>query len=261
MIEVDGVVDRIRESMNELTLSGELAVFSEDFEDLFSSEFSDQDIRDRALDGARFISARIRARHQEENLRQLSSTNAGEIDLSNDRIIPDPRTDNVQPMIRALPTRMSVGGESAQRRTLLGNMKIESTGQSATASEPAFVYQDYELIVEQGAGTGDATIYVVDLLEPTNATFDGDKWTFNDGGTSKLPLPQELKEAIVQYVLSTAFATLREVNLSTLARRKMIQEMRPYALPRAIEEQEDLLLPDPEEVGVDVDVNNPNDDN
>jgi hypothetical protein len=231
MISVDDTVDEVRKTLDEVTLSGDLAVYAEDFEDLFSSEFSDEDLRDRVLDGARYISARIRSRYQPDNVREVDSSTTGEIDLTNDRIIDDPRGDDVQPMIRLLNTRVEVGGNEAQRRTLLGNDKIESTGRAATASEPAYVYEDFEFIVEQGGGGGTAKVDIVELLEPTNATFDGVNWTYNSGGTSKVPLISSLQEALVQYVVYGCYITLRQSELAQFAKERMFQEIRPYALP------------------------------
>lgn len=233
MIEIDETVSEVRKQLDEVTLTGDLAVFAEDFEDLFSSEFSDDDLRDRVLDGSRYLAARVRARYQPDNVRQLSSGNTGEIDTSNDRVIPDPRGDNVKPMIRLLPTRVEIGSNEAQRRTLLGNQKIEDTGRAASADEPAFVYQDFEFITEQGGGSGTVTADVVDLIVPTNASFDGVSWTYNDGGTSEVPLPGVLQEAIVQYVVYSCFLTLRSPDMAQFARGRMISELEPYALPGA----------------------------
>jgi hypothetical protein len=231
MISIDETVSEVRKQLDEVTLTGDLAVYAQEFEDLFSSEFSDDDLRDRVLDGARYLSARVRARYQPDNVRQLSSGNAGEITPSEDRILDDPRGDNVQPMIRVLPTRVEIGGNEAQRRTLLGNEKIEDTGRSATASEPAYAYQDFEFIPEQGGGTGNVTADVVDLVKPTNASFDGVSWTYNDGGTSEVPLPELLQEALVQYVVRSCFLTLRAPDMAKFARRRMVNELGPYALP------------------------------
>lgn len=241
MIGIDDTVNDVREAMDEVTLTGDLAVYAQDYEDLFSSEFSDQDLRDRVLDGARFLSARIRARYQPDNVREVDSTTTGEIDLSNDRILDDPRGDNVQPMIRLLQTRVEGGGNEAQRRTLLGNQKIEDTGRAATGSEPAYVYQDFEFIFEKGSATNTVTADVVDLLKPTNASFDGVSWTYNDGGTSEVPLPAILQEALVQYVLYGCYVTLRVEEMAQFAWDRLITEIRPYALPGAFgtRDQED----------------------
>lgn len=74
---------------------------------------------------------------------------------------------------------------------------------------------------------------MVDLLEPTNVSFDGVSYTYNDGGTSKVPLPEVLKEALIQYVVYSCFLTLRETDMAEFARNRMITELGPYALPGA----------------------------
>lgn len=231
MIEIDDTVSEVRQKLDETKIAGNLSVYEEDYDDIFSSKFSDQDLRDRVLDGARFISARVKSMHQPDNVRELSSNTTGEIDTSNNKIVNDPNGDNIQPIIRVLNSRVEVGGTDAQRRTLLGNQKIEDTGRAATESEPAYVYEDFEFIVEQGSGTGDVTVDAVNLIEPTNASFDGVAWTYNDGGTSEVPLPDFLQEALVQYVAYTCYATIRASEMAKFARNKMIEEVAPYALP------------------------------
>jgi hypothetical protein len=142
--------------------------------------------------------------------------------------------DEVQPFIRLLQTRVEAGSYQVERRTLRGNMKLEATGRSATEEEPAYVYEDYEFIVEQGSGSNTVMADVVSLLEPTNATFDGTTWTFNDGGTSQVPLSSHLREALVQYVAYTCFVTMDQSELAEYARSKMMREIAPHALPGAI---------------------------
>lgn len=248
MISIDDTVGEIRRQLDEITLSGDLAVYANEFEDLFSSEFSDNDLRDRVVDGARFIAARVRANYQTDNIRTLSSNNSGEIEKGSDRIVPDPRAENVQPFIRLLSTRVeAVGGfgtnviqsRQAQRRTLLGNEKIEATGRAASQEEPAYVYEDYEFIFEQGSGTEAAEAAVVDMIVPTYASFNGTSYTYNDGGTSEVPLPEMMQEALVQYVISGCFMTLASPEQAQRARQKMFSELRPFLLPGTLGAEQD----------------------
>lgn len=243
MIGIDDTVDQVRKELDEVTLSGDLAVYAQEFEDLFSSEFGDEDLRDRVLDGARYLAARVRARYQTDNVRRIDSDTTGEIDFANNRILDDPVADGVTPMIRLLAASVQFedqnGEWEAQRRTMLGNEKIEDTGRAATANEPAFVYQDYEFVFEKGSGSGRATADVVELIQPTNASFDGVSWTYNDGGTSRVPLPEILQEALIQYVIYSCFLTLQEPEMAEFSRNRMISELSPYALPGAFGQQQE----------------------
>lgn len=237
-IEIDATVEKVREALDEEVYVNDLAVYPEDFNTPIYSDFSTDDLRNRVVDGARYIAARVRAQHQPDNVRAVDSNTAGEIDLTNDRILDDPNGDDLTPMIRLLEDRVEVGGTDAQRRTLLKNMYLESTGREATSSYPVFVYEDFEFIVEQGSGSGDATADVVDLIFPTDgaggeASFDGVSFTWNENGKSKVPLPSFLENALVLYVVHSCFVSLRKPDLAQRTKQKMLNEMVSYSLNRS----------------------------
>lgn len=229
MINLSGLVGEVRRALDEVTLDGDLAVYATQMEDLFSSTFSDEDLRDRILDATRYIAARVRARYLDELI--------SEVDPADSDVLYTYTGNSQNPFLRLLNSRVEVNGVEAERRTVRGNEKIEATGQAATPVSPAYVYEDY-LFFTAGNPGGTVTADVVEVpVFTTSGSFDGETWT-TDGSTT-VPLRGMFKEAIVQYVVSSCFITMGLGEEATMARQKMNDEIGPYLLPMALVGAED----------------------
>jgi hypothetical protein len=229
-ITVAPMIRDVRRALDEVTLTGELTVFAAGMQDLLSAEFSEEDIEDRLLDGARYVAARVRAAH----LRELHMT----INPTSGVLL------NTTSFYRMLGTRVAVSGKTAQRRTLRSHTRIEDGGgRAATANEPAYVFEDFEFVANAGTGdyssddrdgsnnpillTGAAAV-VVRVPTFDGATFNGVNWS---GSTKTLAIDGRMREAIIQYAVASCFMTKAMRELALAARQNMNRELQPYFLP------------------------------
>lgn len=205
------IITKIRRNLDEVTLTGELVVTDEDMNDLASSNFSDTDLEDRILDAARYIAARVKAVHI-PNL--LISVTPQDFDLQSP----------VQ-ILRLVGSRVyaqNTSGEDvlAMRRTFASHLKLENRGGlAADENNPVYVYQDFELLIDNGADHSGTPRSAQAVSVPTSLS-------------DVTGMPDKFEAALIQHVVMSCFETLRMGELSKAARNRLMRELQPYLLIR-----------------------------
>lgn len=237
MIVLQEVVDEVRLALDEYSLSDNLTQFDANLEDSASSNFSDEDIQDRALDGARYIAARCNASSLQDLVATINPTDADALTPIGDGGVN--ATD--YPFLRMLGSRIDYNGAKADRRTFAGH--LSAGGLAPTDSSPVWIFEDMEFMMgitsgnvssQDGAATANVNAKVVyvpvfyDADETTRSAYNGVTYT----SPSRIPLDEKFKAAIVYYVLSSCFQTKREVQLAGQYRKNMFSEIAPYARPQ-----------------------------
>jgi hypothetical protein len=224
-LPVDDLVRDVRRLLDEITMDGEVTALASEYTDTFSSNFSDEEIENWLLDGARFIAARTRANFLPELITTINPTNPDAI---------NPATGaEYYPFLRFLPTRFKLSNVKALRRTLREYLKEDSAEYSA--SEPVYIAQDYEIIIagnteysSDGTKAPVATAGVVSVPRfGGGGVFDGITWT---GAGKTLPLDARLREALLQYAASSAFL-VKGKQEAVSAWKRMVDLVSPYAMP------------------------------
>lgn len=184
MISIAEVITDVRRAVNEFTLNNESIAFDADMEDRASSNFSDEDIADRALDTARAIAARVRAAHLTDPAVTYSTTGrSGLVQVINPTVkaqMTPPGDNNTAeyPFTRLLASRVLLDSATADRRSM--NAHIMSSGLEPTVSKPVFVYSDHEFVMAT-SNTKSTSSHPPGAL-PTLDPWDG---TGADPGTAK----------------------------------------------------------------------------
>lgn len=237
MIVLQEVVDEVRLALDEYSLSDNLTQFDANLEDSASSNFSDEDIQDRSLDGARYIAARCTASSLQNLVDTINPTDSDALTPIGDGGVN--ATD--YPFLRLLGSRVDYNGALADRRTFAGH--LSAGGLAPTDAYPIYVFEDMEFLMsitsgdvssEDPSATANVNAKVVkvpmfyDSDETTISTYDGVTWT----SPSRIPLDDKFKAAIVYYVLSSCFQTKREVQLAAQYRKNMFDEVAPYLRPQ-----------------------------
>ena len=235
MIQVSEVLNEVRLALDEFNLSDNLVQFDANLEDSASSNFSDADLQDRMLDGARYLAARCRASALQGLVATVNPTDPEVL------IPPGDGGDSNYPILRLLGSRVDYNGASADRRTFAGH--IVGTGLTPTDAAPTYVFEDMEFMMtitsgdkssEDGSATANVNAKVVSVPffyaadETTLTTYNGVDYT----SPSRLPLDDKFKAAVVYYVLSSCLQTKREAELAVQYRQNMFAEIAPYLRPQ-----------------------------
>lgn len=267
MISISEVITDVRRAIDEFTLAGESVAFDADMEDRASSNFSDEDIADRALDVARAISARCRAAHLiDPAVTYATSGRSGLVQQVNptDGAVMEPIGDGSDanyPFSRLLASRVFLDSATADRRAM--NAHILSTGLEPTVAKPVYVYSDHEFLMATSAsdttsshpvnvgdvdvwdggvgdpGTAKASVVMVPMLVNTDAPIgdipamsaNGVQWLAAGSWlTSNLGIPMDSKfyRPIVNGVLSSCYLTTRKPELAVAYRGRMMSEIAEY---------------------------------
>jgi len=64
--DIDELVSQVRKELDEVTLAGERVQTDTDLADTASSNFSDESLKDRLMDGTRYVVARVRSQYLED---------------------------------------------------------------------------------------------------------------------------------------------------------------------------------------------------
>lgn len=219
---ISDLIKEVRRGLDQVTLSGTQVATDTDLEDTAASNFSDEDIKDRLIDGTRFIVSRVKAQHIPNFVTTLSPS-----DLS----VPMDKT--APYVLRLLAGRTEIAGTPATRRTFASHRKLESSGRAASSNHPVFVFEDMELLMSDGGAGGTETAHYV-RVPGRNVAQDG---TSNDPYADITQLPDKFRAPLIQYVLSSCFTTLRRGGLANAAKKRMYADIKPYLLPRATEQQ------------------------
>lgn len=256
MIDILDIETRVRRALDEYTLSGEFIGTDTDFEDVLSSEFSTEDIFDRAMDSARYIAARVRASH----LRDLVST----VNLTDEtKLVP---SGGAIPFYRVLISRvrLDVGGTEyyAQRRTFGAHASL--SGRVADPSHPLFVYADNVFLLSAGTGaTNEISSDDVDIMDGVGvagnlkadvvsiplpagtegAYYDGIStapnisWSSINATELGINMDSKFLQPIINGILFSCFMTKRKAEMAILYRKKMMETLTPFLQPRFREDQ------------------------
>lgn len=238
MLNATSLVTDARSALDEYTLSGKLKAFDADVEDTASSNFSTEDLENRILDGARYIAARCRASTMGDLIGTVNPTDLQHLHTESGG--------STWPWMRLLGSRVLLNAYSAERRTFSGHMAGD--GMAPVAARPVYIFEDFEFAIN--AGNGDqssandaalANVSVSVLKVPmfrvsdgstTESTFDGIDWT----GAKFVPLDSKFRAAIIYYVVSSCYQTLRVADLATKYRIQMMEELKPFLMARFSEE-------------------------
>lgn len=220
---IDELVEQVRKELDEVTLAGERVQTDTDLADTASSNFSDQSIKDRLMDGTRYIVSRVKSAH-------LPDQFIMEVD---ETTFDPPYDDGTAPKIFRLlgsqVTAANADGDDIRctRRTFAGHLKMENQrGLVASADYPVFVYQDFELLIEnQTTNAKSAQAVKVPDTMPADV----------------VALPDQFRGALIQYAAFSCFQTLRKQDAMENAKVIMQRELQQYRLPfqQAGQQQED----------------------
>jgi hypothetical protein len=219
---ISDLIKEVRRGLDEVTLSGVQVATDTDLEDTAASNFSDEDIKDRLIDGTRFLVARAEAQHIPNFVDTLSPS-----DLS----VPIGKT--APYVLRLLGSRVNIDGTECTRRTFASHRKLESSGRAADANHPVFVFEDFELLMSAGGSGSTKTAHYV-RVPGRNVDQSGASTNPYDDITK---LPDKFRSPLIQYVLASCFTTLRRGELSNAAKKRMYADIRPYLLSRTTEKK------------------------
>lgn len=209
--DIDELVSQVRKELDEVTLAGQRVQTDTDLADTASSNFSDESLKDRLMDGTRYVVARVRSQYLEDFIIQVTPSDF------------EPPYDGSTPQIfRLLGSRVTAddsAGEAVEctRRTFSEHLKMENQrGLVASETYPVFVYQDVELLIENQT-TNDKRTFAVRV--PTQRYSD------------VTDLPNTFRGAVVQYAAFTCFQTLREQEEVENSKAILQRELASYRLP------------------------------
>jgi len=210
------LITQVRRQLDELTLAGQPVATDSDVMDTASSNFSDEDIKDRLIDGTRFVAARVRA----SSIRPfIGSLSPGDLSV--------PMGTDAPHVLRLLASRVDADGTPATRRTFAGHRKMESSGRAASSSHPVFVFEDFELLISAGGSASNKTADYV-RVPGRNVATDGTSANPHDDITNA---PSRFRNAIVAYAASSCFAAIFKYDLAMSARKRVYQEISNYRVP------------------------------
>lgn len=208
---IDELVSQVRKELDEVTLAGDRVQTDTDLADTASSNFSDESLKDRLMDGTRYVVARVRSQYLEDFIIQVTPSDF------------EPPYDGSTPKIfRLLGSRVTAddsSGESVEctRRTFSQHLKMENQrGLVASETYPVFVFQDVELLIENQT-TNPKEAYAVRV--PTNRYGD------------VTSLPDTFRGAVVQYAAFTCFQTLQAQDEMENSKAILQRELATYRLP------------------------------
>lgn len=210
------LVRQVRRGIDEVTMSGELVITDQDGQETASSNFSDEDLLDRLLDGSRYIVARVGSVH-------LSSF-MGEVQPASDTL----SYEGPFPPYRGLGSRTTGDeGVPATRRTFSAHRKLNASGREVTEQNPVFIYEDAHLVIlpEHDPSTASDDYKMDAVFGPA----DYDDIT---------KLSDKFREALIQYALSSCFLTLRNGELASAAKQRMFNIIGPYMIRRYDQQEE-----------------------
>jgi hypothetical protein len=269
MIKISDVIKDVRRAIDEFTLQGEFIAFDSDMDDMSSSNFSDEDLADRALDIARHIAARVRAPHLQDSGTVYPSGRSGLVNTINPTdptvLSPAASGSTKYPFVRLLVPRVRLGTYEAQRRTFSAH--LAGSGLVPTATAPVFVYSDHEFLMSVGTaevstvanapwdgGQGEPGTAAAEVVRvPYFVNSDGEqaamgtpgvRWSNSGEWTDAnlyLPMDNKFKRSIANGVSSSCFMTLRKPTLAGSYRKRMMDSLQPFLLPRfRVEDVPDL---------------------
>lgn len=192
------MIDRLRQQLDEITLSGERVSVDTDLEDTASSNFSDADLGDRLDDAARYVAALVRPMYVPDLIETNTKAN-----LPND--------------INAyLGSRVRMpDGTTAKRRTFAAHRKLEATGVSASATHPVFIIEDAEV------ATYPNTLLLSYVVPPEDV----------EDLDTRLEAPV-LYRAYYNCLLTLAVMIPMLVESAEAAKQEFIKSITPYIQPR-----------------------------
>jgi hypothetical protein len=221
---VDELVEQVRHELDEVTLSGEMVLTDSSLEDRASSNFSNASIKDRLMDATRHIAARVRATYLKPFVITVTPADF------------DPPYDTTTPKIlRLVGTQVTAEDSGASkidatRRTMAAHLKLENgRGLNAREDYPVFVFEDFELLVQNGIDSvKEAKAVRVPGQEPAQKYSD------------VVALPDAFEGAVVAHAVSSCFETLRMAENATQSKKRLAEELREYRLPfRSASEQQE----------------------
>ena len=208
---LSNLVSQVRYELDEVTLSGEMVLTDSDLEDRASSNFSDDSIKDRLMDATRFIAARVRATYLSNFIITVTPSD-----------FEEPYDTSTPKILRLLGTQVTAensGGTAydANRRTMAAHMKLENgRGLNAREDYPVYVFQDFELLIENGiSSTKEAKAVRV----PDNKY--GDVTSLTD----------VFEGAVVTHAVVSCFETLRLAEIAQRAKARLADDLREYRIP------------------------------
>lgn len=214
---ISDLVSQVRQELDEVTLSGEMVLTDSDLEDRASSNFSDVSIKDRLMDAARYVAARVRATYLSEFIITVTPS---DFDAPYDTSTPK--------ILRLLGTQVTAEDSTptaidANRRTMAAHLKLEN-GRGLNASEdyPVFVFSDFELLIENGITTGTKEAKAVRV--PTKNASDP---VYED----VILLPDVFEGPVVEHTVVSCFETLRLAENANRAKKRLAEELQQYRLP------------------------------
>jgi hypothetical protein len=216
------LVNQVRKELDEVTMAGERVETDTDLADTASSNFSDQSLEDRLLDGARFVAARVKAAHLDPFVIEATPS---DFDTPYDGSTPQ--------ILRLLGSRVTAEDASGvpvacTRRTFARHIKMKNQrGLTSDENYPVFVFQDVELLIENN--TDNAKVAHAVRVPGSGGNLHSDITT----------MPDKFRGAVVQHAAFTCYQTLRSQDEMENARSILQRELRQYRLPFRSGDQED----------------------
>lgn len=165
-----------------------------------STNFSDPNLLERIDQAQRYISQIVKAQHVPALITEYTG--------------PFPSvSDNVE-ILRPLFSRVSRTGIRATQRSVDRERRLTVAGRAASATYPTYNYEDGQLTINPTGGTESAWIVVL----PT---------TLASVGTN-LQLDERFEAAIIFYVVSSCYETMRQIQLSDAYFQLYQDEIQPY---------------------------------
>jgi hypothetical protein len=107
------------------------------------------------------------------------------------------------------------------QRSVDRHRRLEQAGRSATSEFPVYTYEDEQLNIYPDADNATAYFVVApDEITPTDLA----------NGTDELTIDERTQMALIYYVVSTCYQTMRRPDLQAWALEEFVDELDPYAL-------------------------------
>jgi hypothetical protein len=196
-------VNRIRRYIDQVPFQDENVKEESEAEESVSTTLSDDFIFDTINSATQAIASRAKACHVY------------------DAITKDSGTDLTTPsgvIIRLLYGSTKLNGNRAVFRNVDRARRLEDTGRAGTTSEPAYSYENGEIIFYPTPSSDTTEFRYVDIPTKVSALSD------------EVPLDERFEAAIVYYASAECFQRLRRMNLEQLARQQYEDEMTAYGL-------------------------------